>query len=852
MTQLTPMMQQYMQLKEQHPDTVLFFQLGDFYETFFEDAKIAARELDIVLTQRDEMPMAGVPIKKADVYINRLLKRGIKVVVCDQVGDPKKAKGIVKREVKRVITPGTVLDEEVLERATNNYLVAVFDKYKSWALAVCDVSTGAFRSTSFSKQPELLDELAKLAPAELLFPEGVSIELPPELERVPKTFVSSNTFTPEALTSHFRMASLNGLGLSELETQVAGGLYNYLKRTQQTLSHLQRPQPYVTRDTLKLDPFTARNLELVRELRDGGTQTTLLGVLNRAITGMGQRLLRQWLLNPLLDVVQIEKRLDAVEVLVGQGLQRTLLRDTLKSVYDIERLVGRLGTGRISPRDLLSLKQSLAQLPDVWLQVKSIHDQHPVAIFAELANALESLSLRQLSELLERAIRQDAPHLIKDGGVIKASFHPELQTLVQAENLARQQLLDLETQQRKATGIGSLKVGYNTVFGYYIEVTKTHAQKVPPHYHRKQTLSNAERYIIPELKALEEKILAAQERARELEYRLFCEVRDAVAQHTRDLQALAQALAQLDVLVALAEVAQRHDYVRPAFNDGACIDIQGGRHPVVEQLSPQPFVPNPLKLDSTETLVVLTGPNMSGKSTYLRQVALIALMAQMGSFVPAETATLPLFDQIFTRVGASDMLAGGYSTFMVEMLETANILNNASDRSLVLLDEMGRGTSTFDGVSIAWAVAEYLVRHVKAKTLFATHYHELTQLAGQLKQGVVNMHVRVKEYGDDVIFLHRVGPGSAQGSYGVHVAKLAGLPEAVVREAQVLLDRILSANPLERIDGAKTSKGPKVIQQLALFRSEDHPVIQALSELDVNSLTPIQALEWLARLKEQL
>lgn len=851
MTQLTPMMRQYMQLKEEHPDTVLFFQLGDFYETFFEDAEVAARELDIVLTQRDEVPMAGVPIKKADVYINRLLKRGYKVAVCDQVGDPKAAKGIVKREVRRVVTPGTVLDEDVLDRATNNYLVAVLDKYKTWALALCDLSTGAFGTTTFSKQSELLAELTKLAPAELLFPEGLSIDLPAELQRVPKTFVSNKTFAPAGLMAHFQMVSLNGLGLSELEAQVAGGLYNYLKRTQQTLSHLQRPQPYATQDTLKLDPFTARNLELVRELRDGGTQATLLGVLNRAITGMGQRLLRQWLLNPLLDPVQIEKRLDAVEALVGQGLQRRELRDTLKSVYDVERLVGRLGTGRVTPKDLLSLKQSLGQLPDVWLQVKAIHEQRPVAFFAELVGALESPSLRLLSELLERAIRPDAPHLIKDGGVIKDTFHPELQALAQAEGMARQQLLDLEAQQRKATGIGSLKVGYNTVFGYYIEVTKTHAQKVPPHYHRKQTLSNAERFITPELKSLEEKILAAQERSRELEYRLFCQVRDQVAQHTRDLQALAQALARLDVAAALAEVAQRHDYVRPALTTDSHIRIQGGRHPVVEQLSQQPFVPNDLKLNSEETLVVLTGPNMSGKSTYLRQVALIALMAQMGSFVPAEAASLPLFDQIFTRVGASDMLAGGYSTFMVEMLETANILNNASDRSLVLFDEMGRGTSTFDGVSIAWAVAEHLVRRVKAKTLFATHYHELTQLAEQLP-GVVNMHVRVKEYGDEVIFLHQVARGSAQGSYGVHVAKLAGLPQDVVREAEVLLERIMSANPLEHIDGSKGAKGPRVIQQLSLFRPDDHPVIQALSELDVNSLTPIQALEWLARLKDQL
>lgn len=851
MTELTPMMRQYMQLKEQHPGTLLFFQLGEFYETFFEDAETAARELDIVLTQRDGTPMAGVPTKKADVYINRLLKRGIKVAVCDQVSEPQKGKGIVARSVTRVVTPGTVVDEDVLQRDSNNYLVAVFDKHKTWALALCDLSTGEFRATSFSEAATLLAELSKLAPAELLFPTGFLLQLPAELERVPQTRIGLDEFDAGLTLAHFEVASSAGLGLSELESEVAGGLLSYLKQTQNELAHLERPKSYSTEETLRLDPFTVRNLELVRPLRDGDARATLLGVLNQALTGMGQRLLRHWLLNPLLDASRIEDRLDAVQTLVENGLQRSELRETLKGVYDVERLVGRLGSGRSTPRDLLSLKQSLTQLPDLWLQLKELHEKRATAAFDDISSALENVKLRELAELLESAIRDDAPPTLKEGGVLRHTFHPELQALLDQEQRARQQLLSLEVQERQHTGINSLKVSYNTVFGYFIEVPRSQAEKVPPHYQRKQTLSNAERYITPELKTLEEKILAAQQRSRELEYRLFCQVRDEVAEHSTDLQTLAKSLATLDVFAALAHVAQHHDYVRPTLGNGHDVRIKNGRHPVVETLMKgQAFVPNDLTLDDADDLVILTGPNMSGKSTYLRQMALIALMAQMGSFVPAEKAQLPLFDQIFTRVGASDMLAGGHSTFMVEMLETANILNNATRQSLVLLDEMGRGTSTFDGVSIAWAVAEHLVKAVKAKTLFATHYHELTQLSEQLS-GVVNMHVQVKEYAGDIIFLHQIAPGAAAGSYGIHVAKLAGLPPAVIAAAETLLKRILAANPLEAIDEGKV-RGPRVIQQLALFRQDDHPVIQTLSQLDVNSLSPMEALAMLARLKEQL
>ena len=852
MNPLTPMMRHYLQLKEQHPQTILFFQLGEFYETFFEDAELAARELDIVLTQREGTPMAGVPIKKAELYINRLLKRGFKVAVCDQMEDPAQAKGMVRREVVRVITPGTVLDDEALDRARNNYLVAVCAEGAQWSMAACDASTGEFFVSSFSDAAALLTELSKLSPAELLLPEGFTIASSPELERTPRTTASARSFEARALLDHFQLAALEGLGLSALEGKSAGGLLAYLKGTQKELGHLQRPRLVSARETLRLDPFTVRNLELVKELRDGTGRATLLGVLNQAITGMGQRRMRQWLLNPLLDQGRIEVRLDGVQALLEHGMQRGELRDLLKGIYDVERLVGRLGAGRATPRDLLSLKQSLGRVPDLWLKLGALCQAKPVAALTEVLAALENPPLRELAKLLEQALRDDAPPTLKEGGVIRQGFHPELEAMLEQAQGAQARILALEAQERQATGIGSLKVGYNTVFGYFLEVPKAHAAKVPAHYHRKQTLSNAERYITPELKELEEKILSAQERSRELEYRLFLELRDRVATHTRELQALARAVASLDVLAALAQIAHHQGYTRPRFAQGLALEIEKGRHPVVEMLlQAHSFVPNDLRLDAGQKLVVLTGPNMSGKSTYLRQVALIALMAQMGSFVPARSAHLPLFDQIFTRVGASDMLAGGYSTFMVEMLETANILNNASAHSLVLLDEMGRGTSTFDGVSIAWAVAEYLVKRVQAKTLFATHYHELTQLADQLP-GVVNMHVRVKEYGGDVIFMHEVAPGAAAGSYGVHVARLAGLPQVVVQEAEALLQRILAANPLEGMEEGKSRRGPRVVKQLALFQVEDHPVIQQLLQLDPNTLTPLQALEYLQKLKQQV
>lgn len=1294
-SKLTPMMRQYFKIKAQHKDVILFFQLGEFYETFFEDAELAARELDIVLTKRDEAPMAGVPIKKAHLYINRLLKKGYKVAICDQLQDPEEARGVVERDVVRIVTPGTVLDEEALERGVNNYIASLFAEDSKTGLAVVELSTGEFRATELFTSEELKTELSRLQPAELVIPRGTTLEeLLETLERrVALTEVEVHYFKPDPIIEHFNLISLDGLGLTPLAGKATGGLLRYLKETQkEALSHLSMPSFYSISASMNLDPFTQRNLELMRELRSGGEQGTLLSVLNKTVTGMGERLLRKYILSPLVDRIEIEKRLDFVELLFEHGMLRTELREILKKIYDIERLAGRLGSKRVTPRDLLSLKQSLEHLPQLLQKLKEIaagpQPQKPAVKMNELLTTLEGLNLEDLAEMLSKAIRDDAPFTLKEGNIIKEGFDEHLDALKEQERVFKRKILELEARERERTHIPSLKVGYNTVFGYYLEVTKVHAKRVPPDYIRKQTLVNAERYVTPELKEYEEKILSAQEKSQELEYELFCKLRETIAERTKDIQKLAHVIAQLDVFASLAEVAKLNNYCRPSFTEGRELLIKEGRHPVVEVLQGvEGFVPNDAHMAEDEILIILTGPNMSGKclrgdslvftdqgivpiaelapadgaigqfnpiklqvrgingvepashfyyggcqrtlkittrlgyelegtlehplwvrdasgregwkrldeitpndyiaiareidlwgdqveitfketdfdhrvkryrlprrlnrdlaylmglligdgtltythsyclstadpfirdefsrinrelfgyevkakangkdfvvsslylrsflahlgldyvdacrkvvphsilrapkeivtafsqglfdtdgyaekrygnvalatcsstlasqvqilllnygiissikvkktkandsyqlsifgenaikfyqeigfrlarkqarsalttdlrmpnvdsipymawslkqlqsaiagkrekvlalkrvkhinsifytylpnqrnisyrklgellgycqlngitceefdqikarhyfydkvaqteeseaevydlsvpgshsfiangfinhnSTYLRQVALISLMAQLGSFVPAKEAKLPIIDKIFTRVGASDMLAFGYSTFMVEMLETANILNNATEKSLVILDEMGRGTSTFDGVSIAWAVAEHLVTKVKAKTLFATHYHELTLLEEKL-EGVKNMNVLVKEYGDQVIFLHKVAEGKAEGSYGVHVAKLAGLPKEVTDKASEVLHRILQGNPLEAIEGKKPLV-PKFIKQKALFGAEPHPVIEELKKLDINSLTPIEALNLLGKLKEKL
>ncbi|MCS7197788.1 MAG: DNA mismatch repair protein MutS [Candidatus Bipolaricaulota bacterium] len=844
---LTPMMQQYLRIKSQYQDVILFFQLGDFYETFFEDAELTARELDIALTKRDEAPMAGVPVKRVAFYVNQLLKKGYKVALCEQLQDPEEAKGLVERDVVRIITPGTILEEELLERGVNNYLVALYPEDEFVGLAYADISTGEFRATELNIS-ELKNELNRLRPAEIILPRGAALA---EDYQAARSYVEPSSFQIQKLLDHFGIISCEGLGLSELAGRSAAGLLSYVQETQKgSLKHLSPPKPYQLSRQMGLDPFTQRNLEILEELRSSGTEATLFRVINHTITGMGERLLRRWLLAPLLDQTEIEKRLDAVEFFVEHALERSELRTLLGRIYDLERLAGRLGAGRVTPRDLLSLRQSLERWPELTALLQRWVDANAPAKLTEFSEQLHALALEELRQLLSRALREDAPIELKEGNIIQEGFSPELDELKAQERIFKRKILELEARERERTGIQTLKVGFNTVFGYYLEVSKAAARRVPPDYHRKQTLANAERFITPELKEYEEKILSAEERAKRLEYELFCQIRDSTTQKLFEIQQLARIIAELDVLSGLAEAAHRYRYTRPRFTDRHEISIIDGRHPIVERLLPGgQFVPNDLKLNEDDYLVVLTGPNMSGKSVYLRQIALICLLAQIGSFVPAKAATLPIIDKIFARVGASDMLAAGYSTFMVEMLETANILNNATERSLIILDEMGRGTSTFDGVSIAWAVAEHLATKVRAKTLFATHYHELTKLADRIP-GVKNYHVQVKEYGNQVIFLHKVAPGATEGSYGVHVARMAGLPDEVTRKADEILQKILENNPLDAM-GELRRKDPRFVKQLAIFRADEHPVVQELRALDINRLTPLEALELLAKLKKR-
>ncbi len=848
-SKLTPMMQQYLRIKAQHQDVILFFQLGDFYETFFEDAELTARELDIALTKRDEAPMAGVPIKRVAFYVNQLLKKGYKVALCEQLQDPEEAKGLVERDVVRIITPGTILEEELLERGVNNYLVALYPEGNSVGLAYADVSTGEFCATELALS-DLKNELNRLRPAEIILPQGATLAA--EDSHVARSYLEPSRFQVQRVLDHFGVISLEGLGLSDLAGRSAAGLLSYVQETHKgSLKHLNPPKFYQVSHQMGLDPFTQRNLEILEELRGSGTQATLFRVINHTVTGMGERLLRRWLLAPLLERAEIERRLDGVEFFVEHALERGELRTLLGRIYDIERLSGRLGAGRVTPRDLLALRQSLERLPELMALLRQWAELNAPTKLREFLDQLQALALDELRELLSRAIREDAPIELKEGNIIQEGFSPELDALKAQERVFKRKILELEARERERTGIQTLKVGFNTVFGYYIEVSKAAAKRVPSDYHRKQTLANAERFITPELKEYEEKILSAEERAKRLEYELFCQIRDTASQKLCELQQLARIISELDVLAALAEAAHRFHYTRPRFTDRQEIFITAGRHPIVEQLLPGgQFVPNDLQFHEDEYLIVLTGPNMSGKSVYLRQIALICLLAQIGSFVPAHEAILPIVDKIFARVGASDMLAAGYSTFMVEMIETAHILNNATERSLIILDEMGRGTSTFDGVSIAWAVAEHLATKVRAKTLFATHYHELTRLAERIP-AIKNYHVQVKEYGNQVIFLHKVAAGATEGSYGVHVARMAGLPDEVTRKADEILQKILQNNPLDAM-GELRRKDPRFMKQLAIFRADEHPVVQELKAIDINKLTPLEALELLAKLKKRI
>jgi len=846
----TPMMKQCWRFKAETPDAILFYHLGDFYETFYEDAETVSRELDIVLTARNGHPMAGVPVRRGDAYMQQLLQRGFKVAVCQQVEDAKNAKGLVKRDIVRVITPGTVLDESLLDAGVNNYLCAVdaVSAEGPFGLASLDLSTGEFIQTTARSSDELRDELVRRSPSELLLAQ----------DHVLPIEVSEGFYATHVPASSFAIDNASAFALGEDETglRAAGALRAYVEKTQKAvLVHIRRLVSYSLADHMDLDPFTVSSLELVKPLREGQERGTLLHVLNATVTSMGRRRLRRMILAPLTNKTEIQGRLDAVEYLVGQVQLRQQLRERIREIHDIERLLGRLGARRMRPMDLLALLSSLERIPVITetladvgisnesdIQTGTVAQERLVSIRARMA----SPEIEALADEFSGMLVDQPPVDVRDGGLIRPHYDSELDVLREEMRSIRSQLTDLESKEREATGISTLKVGYNRVFGYYIEVTRSQTDKVPDRYARRQTLANSERYVTDELQGYEERISISDERAKALELELFEAALDRLMEQIPLLQTVADAASELDVFLALAETAHSYSYVRPTFTDDHSFFVQGGRHPVVERL--EEFVPNDLDLGDGRDLVILTGPNMAGKSVYLRQNAIICLMAQMGSFVPASEARLPIVDRIFARVGASDMLVAGISTFMMEMLEVSTILRRATAHSLIILDEMGRGTSTFDGVSIAWAVARELATRVKAKTLFATHYQELTRLSDDVAN-VLNLHVAVKEVGKDIVFLHRVESGNARGSYGVHVARLAGLPKHVTDAADAILEQLLRDAPLSTLGGRDADV---LAEPVPLFGAEDHPVVKRLRKIDPNMLTPLESLQILDELKRQV
>lgn len=843
----SPIRKQYLEIKAQYPESIVFFRLGDFYETFDGDAEITARELDIVLTERSvgkgqRVPMAGIPHHAAENYLARLIDKGYHVAICEQMGD-QPVKGIFPRKVVRVVTPGTVVEPALLSGDANNYLVAVILDEGRAGVAFADITTGEFAATELDDRDIVNTtraEVIRLQPAELLLPEGIIFG-----EGVSRHTTHWPTWRfelgrcEETLLRHFEVESLDGYGLRghPLATRAAGTILQYIGDTQPNATRLLTGlSRYSLAEFMTLDAATRRNLELTETIRSGLSQGSLLWVLDNTVTPMGKRLIRQWVSKPLLDVGAIQGRQDGVAYFFEDGLRRTEVRNALKPLPDLERLVNRIIGGSAQPRDLLSLRTALRRLPDLY----DLFQPDMVGLSGLLQDF--DLCTRELS-LLDSAISDEPPATLQNIGVIRAGFSAELDGVISASEHAREWIASLESVEKNKTGIKSLKVGYNKVFGYYIEVTKSNAGMVPEHYIRKQTLVNAERYITPQMKEYETQVLNAEERIREIERRLFDQVCSQLAGSSKRLLKTARVLSECDVLSSLAETAALSGYMRPEVVAGDVLEIQNGRHPVVEKtLQKERFVPNDVVFEDGERVRVLTGPNMSGKSTYLRQVALIALMAQMGSYVPASAARIGLIDRIFTRIGAQDEIHAGQSTFMVEMVEAANILNHATSRSLLVLDEIGRGTSTYDGLSIAWAMVEYIHNHPKlrAKTLFATHYHELTQLSTFLP-GIRNYNVAVSEADGKVVFLHKIVPGGADRSYGIHVAQIAGLPRPVIQRANELLKN------LEASSGHAVDLKAPPPQQLILF-PETSPLLDELKTLDVNALSPIEALnklyEW--------
>ncbi len=867
----TPMMQQYMSIKKEHPDSIVFFRMGDFYEMFFEDAKTAASILEIALTSRNKnkeqpIPMCGIPHHSSALYIAKLIKKGQSIAICEQVEDPRQVKGIVKREVVRVITPGTVLEDNLLDPQNHHYLVSVFQDDKGTGLASVDISTGHFFVTQMEGDEAvhlLQNELAKMEPREIICPESLSPSNGNGLS--PLTAHCANWRTREdwtfhsaqakrSLLDHFKTQSLEGFGCSQLPLAIcaAGGLIHYLNETQKTsLQHINQLRTVHLNDFMLLDEATVHSLELVRS-SSGERKHSLLGLLDQTKTPMGARAVREWILKPLVNIDQIESRLNQVDLFVKEPMLRQEIRDLLSGILDLERLLARISLITCNPRELVSLKNSLARFP--LLRQKLEQAASPF-----LSHCLEMWdNLSDVHTIIDQLIVDDPPLGNKDGHIIKEGNDPELDRLKTVSRSSNQAIADLESRERERTKIPQLKVGYNKIYGYFLEVTKKNLDRVPNDYIRKQSLVNAERFICPELKKFEEDISGAEEKIKEIEQVLFQKAREQTASESRRVQDMTAIISELDALTGFAELSHRNAYCRPELDEDDKLSIENGRHPLVESLDPgQNFTANDCQLDCEDNqIIIITGPNMAGKSTYLRQVAIIALMAQVGCFVPADSAKIGLVDRIFSRVGAQDHLVRGQSTFMVEMNETANILNNATSRSLIILDEIGRGTSTFDGLSLAWAIVEYLhgPSGVGARTLFATHYHELTELA-LLHSGVQNQQVQVKEWNDEIIFLHKIADGGADRSYGIQVARLAGLPDSVLKRAREILENHEN-NEFDAAGfpkrGLKESSPEEPSRQLGLFQESASPLVKAIQSIDPDSFTPREALDKLYELSRLL
>jgi DNA mismatch repair protein MutS len=862
----TPMIQQYLSIKERYKDAILFYRMGDFYEMFFEDAQVASKALEITLTSRNKndavpVPMCGVPYRAAQTYIARLIDSGHKVAICDQVEDPAMAKGLVRREVVRVVTPGMVVENELLDAKSNNYLLAISIHGNRAGIAVLDISTGTFRIAETTDEGKAAEEVRRVGPSEVLLPAPLQDQpvmrlLQRHMEAKTVNWLPAERFNPDRgrdqLLEQMRTRSLEGFGCQDMAAGLgaAGALLSYVQETQkQSVSHLHRITTYGLEEHLVVDAISRQNLELEKNIRNGTRRGTLISILDKTVTSMGGRRLKRWLLYPLRSPQKIGRRLDAVDELLTQSEARFEITDHLSSVYDLERLNSKIAMGRANARDLIALQRSLASLPAIWKVLLRLSSD-------ALKCRIPLDELDALAQHIDDALRPQAPATINEGGIFKSGYHAELDELIRISKDGKGYLAQLEVREKEATGINSLKVRFNKVFGYYLEVPKTQTKLVPGHYVRKQTLVNAERYITDELKQFETKVLGAQDQRCLLELELFNQLRDRVSEHSLQIQQVADFLSRLDCLVSLAAVAEQNDYCRPAINIQGVLHIREGRHPVVEKMiRAERFVPNTIELDNqSRQVIIITGPNMAGKSTVLRQVALMVIMAQMGSFVPAVEADITLTDRIFTRVGALDNLSSGQSTFMVEMEETANILNSAGDRSLVIMDEIGRGTSTYDGLSIAWAVAEYLhdVGNHGVKTLFATHYHELTELA-EIKPRVKNFNIAVKEWNDQIIFLRKLVPGGTNRSYGIQVARLAGIPDAVIHRSKKILDRIEQLAPAGqdvKIQWDALGKEGQNPVQLDLFQSAERKIMRHLQSIDINTTTPIDALEMLQRLQQ--